>query len=111
MSNLLKTKASLYQIPEEVWQKGLRIIDVFRQYQELLNGKGLVDSEDLILNLPGLLEKSESPELAIIEGFYNLTNAELKAVEALISRSKNCLAICFSDDAEKGVYKAFEGGL
>ena len=98
---LLGSKASQYQIPEDVWQKCLRVIDVFKEYEQLLNEKGLLDEEDLILNLPSLIQKTAKPELVIIDGFYNLTNAEKRAFEAIIQYSKNCLAICFGSEAGK----------
>ncbi len=84
-------KAIFYDlgIPEEVSKRALYAIEVFKTYHELLNSQNVLDENDVMVICPSLIERyNYSPDVFILDGFYEITSSEEAILKTLIERAK-----------------------
>ncbi|MBI4684460.1 MAG: PD-(D/E)XK nuclease family protein [Nitrospirae bacterium] len=76
-------------VPEEGAKRAIDAVDIFEIYQEALNTKNVLDDNDVLIQCPELIEKSlYSPDLLILDGFYEITPVEKTILKKLIENSK-----------------------
>ncbi|MDA8082047.1 MAG: PD-(D/E)XK nuclease family protein [Nitrospiraceae bacterium] len=75
-------------LPEDMLQRLEEAFVIFARYQSGLDSGGFIDGDDLLIRSASLVN-ALSPGFTrlLIDGFYDMTNAEINLVEALIGRA------------------------
>ena len=87
-----KLKVVLHElgIPEEVSNRSMQALEIFKAYQDFMNKNSAVDENDVLAVCPNLIERHNyRPEILIIDGFYELTKLEESILKTLIVKVKN----------------------
>jgi RecB family exonuclease len=85
-------------VPEEVVKRASLALDIYEKYQDTLERQGAIDEDDALSLSAGFGEKLRSASL-ILDGFYELDEAEKGLARALIGNSDNTfISINKSDD-------------
>jgi ATP-dependent helicase/DNAse subunit B len=72
-------------LPERISRRLESVVEAYEYYQRTLKENGFVDEEDLLGKLPGLIAASADFNWLILDGFYDVTPLEEKAIEALVN--------------------------
>lgn len=76
-------------VPEQGSKRAMDAIEIFREYQELLNQHNALDENDVLIKCPELIERDNyTPETLIIDGFYEVTPVEWLILKKLIEHSR-----------------------
>jgi RecB family exonuclease len=93
-------------IPDTVAEAVMSCLEIFQQYQSLMEGNGLIDDDDVMNQVAGYrlqvidngVENSDKNPLSVInysllilDGFYDPAVSEMKVLKSLIRRSENAL--------------------
>jgi len=90
--NLLKDIFYNLNIPEDVSRRAMESLEIFKEYQELLTRNSVLDENDIMATCPSLIQQNNySPEILILDGFYELTRSEEAILKALLENVKYAL--------------------
>ena len=96
--------------PDEVTKRVHECLDIMDLYNSSLERSRLSDSSDMILSAAGLVDNLEI-SLLVLDGFYEMTPAELKLTKALISRADNTLALIPISHMEDDLSYCYSGEI
>ena len=89
---LLKDIFYELNIPEDVSRRAMEAFELFREYQKLLTQRSVLDENDVLAACPSLIKQhSYSPEILILDGFYEITRSEEAALKALLENTTYAL--------------------
>ena len=94
-------KATFYElgVPEEVSNRAMEAIALFKEYQEILERESVLDEDDVMAVCPLLIQRHKwSADRLILDGFYELTRSEETILKALIDRAKDTFISMPYDD-------------
>jgi ATP-dependent helicase/DNAse subunit B len=90
----MELKAIFYElgIPEEVSNRAIEAVEIFKTYQEILERQSVVDEDDVMAICPHLIkEHTWNIETLILDGFYEITKSEEAIIQALIEKAEDIL--------------------
>jgi ATP-dependent helicase/DNAse subunit B len=94
-------KAIFYElgVPEEVSNRAIEALALFKAYQEILERESALDEDDVMAVCPPLIQgHTWSADRLVIDGFYELTRSEEKILKALIDRAEDTFISIPYDD-------------
>ncbi len=71
-------------LPERISRRLESVVEIYALYQKTLKEGKFVDEEDLLGMLPSLAATSDDFDWVILDGFYDVTPLEEKAIQALV---------------------------
>ncbi|MDH5202867.1 MAG: PD-(D/E)XK nuclease family protein [Nitrospirota bacterium] len=87
--HLLKDIFYELNIPEDVSHRAMETFELFKKYQEFLTQQSVLDENDVMTACPSLIQQhGYSPEILILDGFYELTRSEEEILRALLKNAK-----------------------
>lgn len=79
-------------LPEDMLASLDRTFAIFAQYQENLSAAGYADEDDLLIrSSEAARQLARRFPLLVVDGFYDMTNAELRLLEGLLQRADKVL--------------------
>ncbi len=85
-------------IPEEISTMAMEAMGVFKEYQEILEKAHFLDEDDVMIECPRLIkEHNYSPEIVILDGFYDLTKSEEVILKILIENAGDTFISIIND--------------
>ncbi|MFN3395970.1 MAG: PD-(D/E)XK nuclease family protein [Thermodesulfovibrionales bacterium] len=80
-----------FNIPDSMKNSIIDSLEIFRLYQESLIRNNLIDTGDLFRLCPDYIRNYINLDIAIIDGFYSPTKAEMLVIKSIIERSRQSL--------------------
>ena len=85
-------------IPEEASTIAMEAMEIFKEYQELLEKVHYLDEDDVMIECPRLIkEHNYRPEIVILDGFYDLTKSEEAILKVLIENAGDTFVSIIND--------------
>lgn len=94
-------------IPDSLKDSIIECLEIFRRYQGSLIRNGLIDMDDLLRLCPSYIKHNMNFSVAIIDGFYAPTRAEMLIIKAIIERAGYSLVSIPFVDGLEGVIKDY----
>jgi len=100
-------------IPDEVAKRVYDALDTFTVYNNAMKAAGASDEDDALVRAPSIAERKPGAQVLVLDGFYEVTPAELGFIKTLIGKAqKTLIAIpisgedddlrhCYSEDIVK----------
>lgn len=86
-------------IPEEVSNRAMEAVKVFKTYQMILEKENILDEDDVMALCPLLIQEHKlSPDVLILDQFYELTGSEKSILIPLMRNAGNTLVSIPYDD-------------
>jgi len=103
-------KAIFYElgVPEEVSNRAMEAIALFKVYQEILERESVLDEDDVMSLCPLLIQGHKwSADRLVLDGFYELTRSEEAILKALIDKVKDTFISIPYDDNLIGITNGY----
>ena len=76
--------------PEEISRRAMEAFDIFKTYQGISEKESVLDEDDVMALCPHLIQEHKwTPDILILDGFYELTRTEESILKALIENTKD----------------------
>jgi len=86
-------------VPEEGSRRAMDAVEIFKEYQEVLDRYKTLDENDLLRECPELIEKHNyALDVLILDSFYEVTPVEELILKKLIEQSKTTFISIYYDD-------------
>lgn len=91
LRNRIDMGLNKFNIPDSMKNSIMDSLEIFRLYQESLIRNNLIDTGDLFRLCPDYIRNYMNLDIAIIDGFYSPTKAEMLIIRSIIERSRQSL--------------------
>ena len=95
-------------VPEEVSNRAMEAVEIFKTYQSILEKGSVLDEDDVMALCPHLIQEHKRiPNVLILDGFYELTRSEESILNALIRNAKDTLISIPYDNKLSDITKSY----
>lgn len=98
-------------LPEEVAKRALSAVDTWISYKGALDAAGAVDDDDILSISAGIVREHVKLDTLILDGFYEVNNAELALIISLIDRAERTLIFIPVSSPEDDLTHCFSRSL
>ncbi|MDP2166854.1 MAG: PD-(D/E)XK nuclease family protein [Thermodesulfovibrionales bacterium] len=90
-------------VPHAVSQRVMDSLGVFSGHQGLMDDYGAQDEDDAIVSALAIIKERLSPDVLVLDGFYDITGAEKAVIQALTGKAGRVIAAVPHDAGESAV--------
>lgn len=80
-------------MPDEAWQRALKAMDMFEDFDSILSSHDAMDDDDALAISAILAGKHINVRTLVLDGFYELTPSETLLIKALVEKGENAIAL------------------
>ena len=98
--NLTAVKAEIDRLifEDKARDRAISAIDILQTYEDLMEKRKYIDSERLLLTSIPLIEQHLSPDLIVIDSFYDPTPLEKQVIRSLMKKSEHIFILAEDRD-------------